>query len=66
MAACPPDLGPLQVLPGAGVSAIGVVPWVINYNVPVQAQDFEFGEQHCGGSAAYDAIKLSDMLIADV
>lgn len=43
VAACPPDTGPSDVPPAAGVAAVGVVPWVINYNVPVEADDFEYG-----------------------
>ncbi|KAG1659966.1 hypothetical protein FOA52_010599 [Chlamydomonas sp. UWO 241] len=38
----PPDEGPCQVSPRTGVATIGAVPFVLNYNVPLQTVDLAF------------------------
>ena len=40
----PPDMGPMLVPPMAGVATIGAVPWLVNYNVPVDTQDLAAGQ----------------------
>ncbi|EFJ53267.1 hypothetical protein VOLCADRAFT_55328, partial [Volvox carteri f. nagariensis] len=35
----PPDLGPSEPPPQSGLVTIGAVPWVVNYNVPLQDVD---------------------------
>ncbi|GLC34785.1 hypothetical protein PLESTB_001163800 [Pleodorina starrii] len=37
----PPDLGPVELPPQSGLVTIGAVPWVVNYNVPLQDVDME-------------------------
>ncbi|GIL67604.1 hypothetical protein Vafri_20953 [Volvox africanus] len=37
----PPDLGPVEPPPQSGLLTIGAVPWVTNYNVPLQDVDLE-------------------------
>lgn len=33
---CPPDLGPSSASASAGVLTLGAVPWLVNFNVPLQ------------------------------
>lgn len=40
----PPDLGPMsEPPPQSGLVTIGAVPWVVNYNVPLQEVDLQEG-----------------------
>ncbi|GAX75278.1 hypothetical protein CEUSTIGMA_g2723.t1 [Chlamydomonas eustigma] len=62
----PPDLGPTQVPEGLGVTTVGAVPWLINYNVPLlsaslqQAKLLSRAVSERGGGLQYvEAMALS-------
>lgn len=39
----PPDVGPSLASPAWGVATVGAVPWVVNYNVPIEGLDLADG-----------------------
>jgi hypothetical protein len=45
LAHSPPDMGPARAQLQHGVMTIGAVPWIVNFNVPLQTQDLALGGQ---------------------
>jgi glutamate formiminotransferase / 5-formyltetrahydrofolate cyclo-ligase len=64
-----PDFGPDQIHPTAGVTAIGVRPFLIAFNVNLLSQDVEIAKRIAkavrGSSGGYVAIQASGFELAD-
>ncbi|KXZ48167.1 hypothetical protein GPECTOR_30g263 [Gonium pectorale] len=62
---CPPDMGPLEAPPRAGVLTVGAVPWVVNFNMPLKGVGLDLARQLAraltergGGLPAVEAMAL--------